>query len=254
MIKQLRVVSVEETSYYRDWAALKDRLGLPANFDSLPPREHIRVLALCRADPAILEDFLRLGAKVNALRSLGGSLRSVSSGINSYVSFCTLLGRPPLPPLEDTVVLWGSCLRPGRTYRNYLGHLKKASLLAECSLERYSTDVKEIARGLRHAKKTAFQFPNFLYTQDLFAIINFLGWHEEFAQLAFLSFLFSLMIPSEALPMRKAHRHERIEEFIPQNDKVLIGVRPCSKIDCLIIKMSQRKNLSGGCILKRACL
>ena len=107
MISQLRVCSVEETSFYLDWPPIKTRLGIPANYDTLPPREHMRVLALCQADPATLEDFLRLGAKVNSLRSVAGSLRSVSSGINSYVSFCALLGRPFLPHLEDTVVLWG---------------------------------------------------------------------------------------------------------------------------------------------------
>ena len=254
MIQQLRVCSVEETSYYKDWVSLKSKLGLPENYDNLTPKEHIRSLGLCRADPALLLDFLRLGAKVLALRSVAGSLRSVSSGINSYASFCTIIGQPSLPPSEENVVLWGSCFRPGRTFRNYLGHLKKACLLAECAFEWYSTAVREIARGLKFAKQVSFKFPNFIYTQDLFKIINSLGWEDEFAQLAFISFLFSLRIPSEALVMKRAHRRERLEEFSPQHEQVLIGVRSCSKIDCLIVKMNRRKNLSGGCILKRACL
>ena len=54
--------------------------------------------------------------------------------------------------------------------------------------------------------------------------------------------------------MRNAHQKERLGGFAPQSDKVLIGVRPCSKIDCLIIKMTNRKNLTGGRILKRVCL
>ena len=174
MAPQLMVCSVEGTSYYRDWASLKTRLALPANYDALPPREHMRVLALCRAEHAALEDFLRLGARVDAMRSVAGSLRCFSSGINSYLAFCVLLGRPFLHPVEEAVILWASCFRPGRTYRNYIGRLKKACLLDESSLERYSAAVREIARGLRHAKKNAFKFPNFLYTQGLFTIINFL--------------------------------------------------------------------------------
>ena len=111
-----------------------------------------------------------------------------------------------------------------------------------------------MARGLKHDKKNSFKFPNFIYTQDLYTAINFLWWEEEFPPLAFLSCLFSLRIPSDALPIRKAHRKERLEEFVPQSDKVLIGVRPCAKIDCLIIKMTNRKNLTGGGIIKRVCL
>ena len=83
MIKQLMVCSVERTSYYRDWVALKARIGFPANYDALPPRGHIRVLALCRAEPDVLDGFLRLGSNVPAIRSVAGSLRRVSSGINS---------------------------------------------------------------------------------------------------------------------------------------------------------------------------
>ena len=54
--------------------------------------------------------------------------------------------------------------------------------------------------------------------------------------------------------MRRARPTDRISEFVPQDDRVLIGVRNCAGTERLIIKMSQRKNLSGGCILKRLCL
>ena len=174
--------------------------------------------------------------------------------MNSYASMCSLLGRPFFPPLEDTVLLWGSSFGAGRTYRNYIGHLKKACLLADCTLSWYSPSVKEIARGLRFAKRSPFTFPNFIYTQDLYRIINPLGWAEIFTQLVFPSFLFSLGIPSEALPMRRARPSGRISEFVPQDGRVPIGVRCCAGAECLVIKMSQRKNLSGGCILKRLFL
>ena len=85
----------------------------------------MRVLALCPADPATLGDIIRLAAKANLIRSVDGSLRGVSSGFNSYVSFRSLLGRPFLPPLEGDIILWVSYCRPGRTFRNYRGHLKR---------------------------------------------------------------------------------------------------------------------------------
>ena len=102
--------------------------------------------------------------------SVNGSLRCISSGINTYASFSALLGRPLLPPLESTVALWGSIFRPGRTFRDYTGHLRKACLLAGHSLYWYAPAVREITRGLKHAKSNSPRFPNFIYTTDLYNI------------------------------------------------------------------------------------
>ena len=54
--------------------------------------------------------------------------------------------------------------------------------------------------------------------------------------------------------MHRAHSSERLDEFVPHHDKVLIGVRQCSGVDCLILKLAWRKNLAGGVMLDRMCL
>lgn len=56
MISHLTVCSVEEASYYNERNSAKTKLGLPANYDGLPPREHMRALSLCQTDPETLED------------------------------------------------------------------------------------------------------------------------------------------------------------------------------------------------------
>ena len=61
-------------------------------------------------------------------------------------------------------------------------------------------------------------------------------------------------VPSDALLLRRAFSDDRVGDFVPQSGKVLIGVRPWKSIDCLFIKMSRKKNLAGGCILRRPCL
>ena len=192
--------------------------------------------------------------KINILMTVGSPLRSVSSGINSYAIFRALLRKPVFPATEDNALMWGSTFKPGRTYRNYLAHLRKACLLIDSSLEWHTPRVRKVARGLKQGRRIAFQFPNFLYTQDLFTIINKLGWGSRFAQLSFISFLFPLRIPSEALFLRRAFSGDRINEFSPQNDKVLVGVREFKGCGCLIIKMTWRKNLEGECLLRRPCL
>ena len=254
MIKQLRVDSVEETAFFKEWDEERARLGLPKDFDQLLPRAKISALAEIGADTAVIENFLLLGSRVNYVRSAQGSLRCVSSGINSYASYCTLTCKDFFPPSERNVILWGSTFKAGATFRNYLGHLKKACFLTGSPVDWYTPAVRDISKGLRLAKKCSFKFPNFLYTQDLFKIINGLGWEDTFSLLAFTSYLFSLRIPSEALCLRRARDSERLADFVPQADKALIGTRICGGATCLIIKMSWRKNLPGGCILKRVCL
>ena len=254
LTKPLRADSIQQTIYYKDWVSLAAKLGLPKEFVNSPHNEHRRRLSGCGDDPASIGDFLRLGAWANARRPVNGSLICFSSGIDSYASFSSLIGRPLLPPLESTVILWGSCFRPGRTSRNYTGNLRKAFLLTGHPLDWNAPSVREISNGLKHAQDSPFRFPNFLYTQDLYRIINTLCWIGEFPQIASLSLLCSLSIPSDAICIRRAHDSGRLAGFVPHHDKVLIGGRPCSGADCLILKLAWRKNLARGRILKRICL
>ena len=185
MIAQLRVAALAETSFYKDWIACGTALGLPENSHSEIPRDRIRPLSFCGASSVSIEEFLRLWARVNALRSATGSLRCVSSGINSDASFCSLLGRSFFPPIADSVILRGSSFGHGRTFRNYLVRLKKTCVLSDCSFYWYTPTVREIAKGLSFAKQPPVKFPNFIYTQDLYRVINFLRLLDSFAQLAF---------------------------------------------------------------------
>ena len=60
--------------------------------------------------------------------------------------------------------------------------------------------------------------------------------------LAFISFLFSLRVPSEALQLRRAFHDDPISEPVGQSEKALIGVRKFLGPDALIIKMARRMN------------
>ena len=67
-----------------------------------------------------------------------------------------------------------------------------------------------------------------------------------FAQLISIASLFPLIIPSEALQLRRAFADDPIAAFITQSEKALIGARPFGRTDALVIKLSWRKNLDGG--------
>ena len=157
------------------------------------------LLAATGADSAAVEGFPLLGSRVNCVRSVAGSLWCVSSVINSYASFLSLLCRPSFTHTENTVLLWGATFRPGATFRNYLCRLKKACFLTGAAIDWYTPAVRDASKGLRCAFRRPFKFPNFIYTQDLFKIINGIGWEDHFALIACAYFLFILRVPSEAM-------------------------------------------------------
>ena len=168
----LRTDNLAEARYFKEWIRLRRLIGLDESYNDFMPNARVRALANSGVAPTIIEDFLRLGAKINFLRSVAGSLRCVSSGIRSYISFCVLIGRPFLPPSEDTVLLWGSTFKPGRTYRNYLSHLRKACLLTGSDFQWDTQAVHAVAKGLRSAQRISFKFPNFLFILRTFSRLS----------------------------------------------------------------------------------
>ena len=67
-------------------------------------------------------------------------------------------------------------------------------------------------------------------------------------------YLFTLRVPSETLRLRRAFADDPIAEFPDQPTKAHIGVRRVGNTDFLAAKLSWRKTLDGGCILKMTCL
>ena len=200
------VDSVDKTQIHSEWGELRQKLLLPPDFDTKIPLTKTKMLASTNAPAALLGSFLEPGAEINILRSVGSSLRCVSSGINSYVSFRTLL-RKPIPPTDDTVLSWRATFAHGKTFRNYVGHLKRGRILAGHPLEWNSSAAKAAAAGLIKAKRGTFQFPNFISHQDMFKIINFLRWGRVFSQLIFISYLFAQRAPQ---------RHSTSEGLLPK--------------------------------------
>ena len=71
LIVSLRVDSVPETTAFKEWGAERIFLGLPADFDKLPPLTKNRILANSGNRTSEIEHFLELGGRVNILRSAG---------------------------------------------------------------------------------------------------------------------------------------------------------------------------------------
>ena len=114
--------------------------------------------------------------------------------------------------------------------------------------------VYSAVEGIRKDKRGSFKFPNFLFLSDISKLVDFLGRGREFAVLSFISFLFSLRVPSDSLLLRMDHRDDPNGEPVNQSDKTPIWAGSFMEADSLVLKMAWWEYLGGGCILKRTCV
>ena len=113
--------------------------------------------------------------------------------------------------------------------------------------------VRHVAKGLKKSHGHSFRFSNFIRSSLLIQLIHHETIQSEFAQAAFLSFLFALRVPSETLQLRRAFRDDQLLAFSPQTKKALICTAVVGGATFLVTKFSWRKNMAGGCILRRPC-
>ena len=148
---------------------------------------------------------------------------------------------------------WSCVVNDNATYRNYIGRVRIACFFYRLDTSWISPAVRRIARGLAKCQNKSFRFPNFIRSSLLLRIVEFEGFASEFAQVAYLSFLVSLRVPSETLMMRRAFPTDLIAEQTPQPDKALIKLATLDDRPYLVMKFSYGENLVYGCILRRPC-
>ena len=66
-----------------------------------------------------------------------------------------------------------------------------------------------------------------------------------------MSYIFSLMAPSETLQLVRAFSNDAITEYKKQDTDALIGVMTYNNKSLLVKKFAFRQNIRSGCILKR---
>ena len=71
-----------------------------------------------------------------------------------------------MPPTQDAVLIRSAIFAPGRTFRNYLVHLKKGRMPAGTNLYWYTPAVRTASGGLTNAKRGHFGPPPQLTTQQ----------------------------------------------------------------------------------------
>ena len=74
-------------------------------------------------------------------------------------------------------------------------------------------EVRLVARGLRNSQDRSIAFPNFIITSDVMRIILDQGWQSNMGMIAYLSYLFSLRVPSETLQLTIATPSENYSKL-----------------------------------------
>ena len=231
----------------------RKRLNAPISFAKLGPAQKIGVLKRLKTAPVQVRRFIRDNTQRNLLKQVRGSLPSVVSALNCYLQFSRLQAEEPFPVTERRVLEWSSVFNDAATYSNYTQHMQKVCFFLGMSTAWYTPAVKHVAKGLKKCQDISFRSPNYVRSRLLLRLIRSESIRSEFAQACLLSFLFSFRVPSETLQLRRSYRDDRLTEFAPQGQKALIGVRLVKGCPYLVAKLSSRKNLTCGVIMKRPC-
>ena len=225
---------------------LRTLMQLPGNLNKLTPEAKADALQNRGASLHLLNEFPENGSKLNMLRAVQGSPRSVASSVNNYIRFCTMADSTSFPPSSGTIRRWIATCNPGKTFGHYINHVRKAAILLGHDDAWLTPDIRLIAKGIRNAADERFAFPKFIMTSDVMRIILDQGKRNAVGMTSYISYLFSLRAPSDTLQLTIANPNEKLPKFSPQGPKSLIGPRTYRDATAMVIKFRFRKNVRDG--------
>ena len=136
----------------------------------------------------------------------------------------------------------------------YVSHLDKACQLLGFSSDWRSSAVTGAIKGLANAMDLSLKFDNYMNLTLFRRVITAETLSTDFGKFTYLSFLFVLRGPSEALPAQRAPLTTKLDSQIPHAEKALLGLRKLAGGPIrLILKLGKMKNFRGSAPLMRPC-
>ena len=136
----------------------------------------------------------------------------------------------------------------------YVSHLNKACHLLGFPSDWRSSAVVGSIKGLANAMDLSLKFDNYMNLTLFRRVMTAETLGADFGKFMYLSFLFALRGPSEALPAQRSPLTTRLDSKILQAENALIGLRKLSDGSTrLILKLNKRKNFRGSVPLMRPC-
>ena len=161
--------------------------------------------------------------------------------------------RNPVSPVSEGVVgirsaTFNTWELQNPIFRTY----EKACLILDLPTDWLTNIAIATTDGLFNATCAPFKFPNCARLVDLLRILkNRPPIGNELAQLCFLSYIFSLRIPSATLMLSRYFANDKIAEYSPQEHKSLICIRDPHDVKLKVVKFAFRGIARNGCISKR---
>ena len=253
LIEKLRGREFRATGFMKSFTFHSKKLKQGSSFEKLGPAAKIRALKDANIPRHRLSNYLEAGSSVSLLKASRKAFKGLASAIRCYFAFCELKGIRPFPISERYVLQMSTLFAETATFQQYVNSLRKVCYILRYPLDWSTKAVCHAAFGLRLAGQNRIRFPNFIRSELIWKMVTQLGPENEFARLAYISFLFAFRVPSEALLLRRAHKRDEVDLFTPQGDKALIACRNVGGSPVLFVKLAWRKHMPGGCIMKRPC-
>ena len=122
---------------------------------------------------------------------------------------------PPFPVRERAILECGSIFNPGATFSNYVGYVRKTRFFLQEALSWDTDAVTNMVAALKLRGIEKYRCSGFIRSDVVLRIIAHDSSDIPFAQLAYISFLYALSVPSEALLLRMAFRNDDMTNFAP---------------------------------------
>ena len=174
-------------------------------------------------------------------------------GHSALLQILRITGMPPFPANERTIVEWGAIFNTGATFSNYVGYIRKVCFFLGESLAWDAAAVSNVIEALKLQGAGKYRSPNFIRSDFALRVLVRDSRGTILAQICYISFLFALRVPSEALQIRRAYMDDDLTSFDPVKDRALIALRGPPSCPKLVLRLARRKNLAHGCILPRPC-
>ena len=228
-------------------------LRLPEGFDRLGALDRTKAIRSSAQASSRADRFFHDRTHANLLKQVRGSLPVLCSALNCYVAFCELREAQLFPVTERLVLEWSAVFNNTATFANYVSRIQKICFFIGSPVSWLTPAVRHVAKGLGKCQDNRFKFPNFIRIELLLRTIRHETVAIEFEQACRMSFLIAFRVPSETLQLVRAYRADEICAFSPHREKASIWVRTTPDGCFLVAKFKWRKNITGGCVLRRPC-
>ena len=178
-----------------------------------------------------------------------------------YSTLLRLLRTQKLPAPSSRNVNTGRIpiFNPGATSSNYVGYVRKTCFFFQEPPKWGADAVKNMIAALKLQWKGKYRPPppppppppNFIKSDVALRIPIRDSRDIPFAQMAYISFLYALRAPSEALHLRRAFRNDDMARFAPAQASDSVEIRGTKPGECLATLFLRRKNLPNECALSR---